>query len=84
MAARGALGGQSFCFTGTLENMSRSEAQARVEALGGRVLGAVSAKLDYLVAGSDSGSKLAKAAKLGVRVLSQADFEELLENLRQG
>ncbi|OPZ60793.1 MAG: DNA ligase [Deltaproteobacteria bacterium ADurb.Bin510] len=78
----GVLNGRSFCFTGTLENLSRSQAQARVEALGGRVVNSVSARLDYLVAGSEAGSKLAKAAKLGVQVLSQTEFEDLLAKMQ--
>ncbi|WP_243366554.1 NAD-dependent DNA ligase LigA [Fundidesulfovibrio soli] len=77
-AASRPLSGKRFLFTGTLEGMGRSQAQALVEGLGGVVLGSVSKKLDYLVAGVDPGSKLDKARALGVQVLSQDEFERLI------
>lgn len=70
----GPLSGQSFVITGTLPE-PRDAVVARIEAAGGRVVGSISAKTDFLVAGEAAGSKLAKAVKLGVRVLA---WEELL------
>jgi len=76
----GRLSGTTFVFTGTLTRFSRDEAKALVEAQGGNVTGSVSKKTDYLVAGSDAGSKLDKARSLGVTVLSE---DHLLEMLAQ-
>jgi len=73
-----ALAGKSFVFTGGLPNLSREEAKALVTARGGKVSSSVSAKTDYVVAGADPGSKLAKAKELGVQILNEAEFEELL------
>lgn len=74
----GRLNGTTFVFTGTLTRFTRDEAKALVEAAGGNVTGSVSKKTDYLVAGSEAGSKLDKARSLGVTVLSE---EQLLEML---
>lgn len=68
------LAGQTFVFTGTLESMSRDEAKQKVRDRGGRTPGSISQDTDWLVAGAGGGSKRAKAAKLGVSVLSEREF----------
>ena len=73
-AQGGALAGRTVVFTGTLAGMTRDEASARAEAAGAKVAKSVSRKTDFLVAGADAGSKAAKAAELGVRVVSEAEF----------
>jgi DNA ligase (NAD+) len=65
--------------TGTLVSMSREEAKAALLAVGAHVTGSVSVKTDYLIAGSDAGSKFDKATQLGVRILEENDFLELLQ-----
>jgi DNA ligase (NAD+) len=72
------LAGKTFVLTGTLANLSRSEAQALIEAAGGKVSGSVSKKTAYVVAGEEAGSKLSKAEALGVEVLDQAGLMQLL------
>lgn len=73
------LGGQTILFTGTLSLMGRKEAQLKAEAAGAKILSAVSANLNILVAGEKAGSKLKKAKELGtVRILSEAEFLELV------
>ena len=73
------LQGKTLVLTGTLPNLSRSEAKALIEAAGGKVSGSVSKKTDYLVAGEAAGSKLTTAESLGVTVLSEADLTALLQ-----
>ena len=64
--------------TGTLEKFSRDEIEDLIKQLGGKASGSVSKKTDYLVAGENAGSKLEKARGLGVAVLSEKEFEEIV------
>jgi DNA ligase (NAD+) len=73
------LAGKTFVFTGTLEGITRSEAKRRVQQLGGRVSSTVSAKTDYVVAGTAPGSKYEKAVRLGLTVLSIEEFMSLIK-----
>lgn len=74
-AVDGALTGKSFLFTGSLQRLKRSEAEAMVEANGGRLLSGVSSKLDFLVVGEDAGSKLEKARKIAsVHIIDEEEF----------
>ncbi|MFH0924613.1 MAG: NAD-dependent DNA ligase LigA [bacterium] len=66
--------GKSFIFTGTLERFTRSEAEAMVKRLGGKITSTVSKNTDYVVAGKEAGSKLDKAEKLGVKIISEEEF----------
>ena len=72
------LAGKTFVLTGTLAKYSRDEAKKLIEDAGGRVSGSVSKKTDYVVAGSDAGSKLDKAKELGVPVIEEAEMEKLV------
>ena len=72
------IAGRTVVFTGTLERMTRAEAKARAEALGAKVAGSVSAKTDYVVAGPGAGSKEKKARELGVPLLSEEAWIEIV------
>ena len=73
------LAGATFVLTGTLQNCTREEAKQKIELAGGHVTGSVSKKTNYVVAGSDPGSKLAKAKALGVEILDEAQLNFLLQ-----
>jgi DNA ligase (NAD+) len=77
-AAPGPLAGKSFVITGTLESMSREDATKAIEELGGKVVGSVSKKTSYLVAGTEAGSKLEKAQQLGTTILGEAEFRTII------
>jgi DNA ligase (NAD+) len=79
MTEDGRLAGKTFVLTGTLETMTRDEAKAAIQALGGKVTGSVSKKTDFLVFGAKAGSKLSKAQNLEVETLDEAAFKEMLE-----
>jgi len=76
------ISGKTVVFTGTLEKMTREEAKALAERLGAKVSGSVSKKTDYVVAGAEAGSKLKKAAELGVTVLEEQQFLDLVKESR--
>src|SRR5579864_1552093 len=71
------LAGKTFVLTGTLAKYTRDEAKKMIEDAGGRVSGSVSKKTDYVVAGTDAGSKLDKAKELGVAVIDEKEMEKL-------
>ena len=75
----GKLEGKQFVLTGTLADFTRDQAKEKIISLSGRVTSSVSAKTDYVVAGSDPGAKAAKAKKLGVKTLTEAEFKSLIE-----
>jgi DNA ligase (NAD+) len=72
------LAGKTIVFTGTLTGMSRPEAKARAESLGANVAGSVSTKTDFVVVGEDAGSKAKKAEELGVKILSEKEWMEVI------
>lgn len=72
------VSGKTLVFTGSLETLSRDEAKAQAEALGARVAGSVSAKTDLVIAGPGAGSKLKKAADLGIRVIDEAEWAAIV------
>jgi len=74
------LSEKKFVFTGALKHYTREQAKELVESLGGRVVSSVSKRVDYVVAGKDPGSKYEKAKKLGVKILSEEGFENLIKN----
>jgi DNA ligase (NAD+) len=77
-ATAGPLSGKTLVVTGTLERYSREEIEDLIEQHGGRATSSVSKSTDYLVTGEKAGSKLDKAQKLGVKIISEAEFDELL------
>lgn len=79
-AEEGVLAGKTVVLTGTLPSLTRDEAKAMLEAAGAKVSGSVSKKTDYVIAGEEAGSKLAKAEELGVKVLDEAGMLALLQN----
>ena len=72
------LAGKTFVLTGTLPSLSREEATAKIEAAGGRVSGSVSRKTSYVLAGEEAGSKLEKARSLGVPIIEETEFLQML------
>jgi len=79
IAASSAIAGKTFVLTGTLPTLTREAAKELIEARGGKVAGSVSKKTDYVVVGTEAGSKLMKAQELGVTMLDEEKFRELLE-----
>src|SRR6266542_488700 len=77
-AAESPLAGKTFVLTGTLPSFTREEATEKIEALGGHVAGSVSKKTDYVLAGSEPGSKFDKAKELGVRIIDEAAIRKML------
>ena len=75
--AAGPLAGKALVLTGTLPNLKRHEATARIDAAGGKVVGSISKKTDYVVAGEAAGSKLAKAEKMSIAVIDEAELLRL-------
>jgi DNA ligase (NAD+) len=73
-----ALAGRKFVFTGSLQTLTRSQAKKLAESAGARAVSSVSAETDYVIAGADAGSKLEKAKELGIRILSEEEFLNLL------
>jgi DNA ligase (NAD+) len=74
--------GKTFVLTGTLSGMSRDEASARIQSLGGKVSGSVSGNTDFVLAGEEAGSKLDKAQKLGVKIIGEKEFLEMLRDVK--
>jgi DNA ligase (NAD+) len=77
-ASATALAGKTFVLTGTLPSLSREAATAKIESAGGRVSGSVSRKTSYVLAGEEAGSKLEKARLLGVPILNEEEFLQML------
>ena len=73
-----ALSGKTVVFTGTLEHLTRAEAKAKALSAGAKVSGSVSKNTDFVILGTDAGNKAAKAAELGISILSEKDFIEML------
>ena len=75
---KGKLKGKKFVFTGSLKSMTRGEAKALVEELGGEVLNTVSKNIDYVVVGEKPGSKYQKAKELGLKIIDEKEFLKLV------
>lgn len=71
--------GKTFVLTGSLDNYTRNEAEEIIEKFGGKVSSSVSKKTSYVLAGEDAGSKLTKAETLGVQIISEQDFNEMIQ-----
>ncbi len=71
--------GKTFVLTGTLEEYTREEASNLIEKFGGKTSGTVSKKTDYVLAGIEAGSKLTKAQNLGITILTEQDFKEMIK-----
>ena len=71
--------GKTFVLTGSLEKYTRQEASDIIESFGGKVSGSVSKKTSYVLAGEEAGSKLTKAQELGVAIISEQDFKNMIE-----
>ena len=78
-ASAGPFAGKTFVLTGTMPSMTREEATAKIEALGGKVSSSVSKKTDYVLAGEEAGSKLEKAQKLGVNIIDEKEFLKMIK-----
>jgi DNA ligase (NAD+) len=77
-AAELPLAGKTFVLTGMLPSMTREEVTGKIEALGGHVISSVSRKTDYVLAGTEPGSKFDKAKELGVKIIDEAEFRKML------
>lgn len=75
------LSGKTVVLTGTLSSMTREQAAEKIEKLGGKIVSSVSKKTDYVLAGENAGSKLTKANELGIKILSEEDFEKILKEI---
>ena len=73
------IAGKTIAFTGTLERMARAEAKAQAQALGAKVAGSVSKNTDYVIMGADAGSKATKAKELGVTILTEDEYLDLIK-----
>jgi DNA ligase (NAD+) len=78
VAGGAVLAGKTFVVTGTLKNFSREEIEERIKSFGGKATGSVSSKTDYVLAGEEAGSKLDKAKALGIKIISEEEFEQLV------